>query len=72
MASPAKEASLKSMAARQSATLDWSVEHLGRAAMRSKVRPLLAKHGYPPDLEERAFELVLQQAELCLTSGVLK
>ena len=32
--------------------------------MRAKVRRLLAKYDYPPDLEERAVELVLQQAEL--------
>ncbi len=32
--------------------------------MRSKIRRLLAKYGYPPDLEERAVELVLEQAEL--------
>jgi type I restriction enzyme, R subunit len=32
--------------------------------MRSKVRRLLAKYDYPPDREEKAIELVLQQAEL--------
>lgn len=32
-------------------------------------RRLLAKHGYPPDHEERAVELVLQQAELFASSG---
>ncbi len=32
--------------------------------MRAKVRRLLAKYEYPPDLEERAVELVLEQAEL--------
>jgi len=32
------------------------------AAMRTKVRRLLAKFDYPPDLEEQAFELVLEQA----------
>lgn len=32
--------------------------------MRAKVRRLLAKYDYPPDLEEKAVELVLQQAEL--------
>ncbi len=34
--------------------------------MRSKVRRLLAKYDYPPDHEEKAIELVLQQAELSL------
>jgi type I restriction enzyme, R subunit len=49
---------------RNSATIDWNLKESVRAAMRSKVRRLLAKHGYPPDLEERAIELVLEQAEL--------
>ena len=31
---------------------------------RTRVRRLLAKYDYPPDLEERAVELVLEQAEL--------
>ncbi len=56
-------------AVQQSATIDWSLKESVRAAMRSKVRRLLAKHGYPPDLEERAVELILQQAELFATSG---
>lgn len=61
---------LKKMAAelvtsiRQSATLDWNLKDSVRAAMRTKVRRLLAKYDYPPDLEEKAIELVLEQAEL--------
>ncbi|MDQ4214746.1 type I restriction endonuclease subunit R [Microbacterium capsulatum] len=51
-------------AVQQSATIDWSLKHSVRAAMRSKVRRLLAKYDYPPDHEEKAVELVLQQAEL--------
>jgi type I restriction enzyme R subunit len=51
-------------AVQQSATIDWSLKHSVRAAMRSKVRRLLAKYDYPPDHEEKAIELVLQQAEL--------
>jgi type I restriction enzyme R subunit len=31
--------------------------------MRSKIRRLLAKYDYPPDYEERAVELILEQAE---------
>lgn len=61
---------LKKMAAelvtsiRKSATLDWNLKDSVRAAMRTKVRRLLAKYDYPPDLEEKAIELVLEQAEL--------
>lgn len=61
---------LKKMAAelvesiRASATIDWNLKESVRAAMRTRVRRLLAKYDYPPDLEERAVELVLEQAEL--------
>lgn len=49
---------------RQSATIDWNLKESVRASMRTKVRRLLAKYDYPPDLEEKAVELVLEQAEL--------
>lgn len=48
----------------QSATIDWSLKHSVRAAMRSKIRRLLARYDYPPDHEEKAIELILRQAEL--------
>lgn len=51
-------------AVRASATIDWNLKDSVRAAMRAKVRRLLAKYDYPPDAEERAVELVLEQAEL--------
>ena len=51
-------------AVRASATIDWNLKDSVRAAMRAKVRRLLAKYDYPPDLEEKAVELVLEQAEL--------
>jgi type I restriction enzyme R subunit len=54
---------------RQNATIDWNLKESVRATMRTKVRRLLAKYDYPPDLEERAVELVLEQAEL-FASGV--
>ena len=57
------------VAVQQSATIDWSLKESVRAAMRSKVRRLLAKYDYPPDHEEKAVELVLQQAELLADSG---
>ncbi len=64
------DATLKKMAAelvtsiRANATIDWNLKDSVRAAMRAKVRRLLAKYDYPPDLEEKAVELVLEQAEL--------
>jgi type I restriction enzyme R subunit len=54
---------------RNSVTIDWQHKESLRAGMRTKVRRLLAKYGYPPDLEEKAVELVLEQAELFATGG---
>lgn len=54
---------------RQSATIDWNLKESVRASMRAKVRRLLAKYDYPPDLEEKAVELVLEQAELFASEG---
>jgi type I restriction enzyme R subunit len=56
-------------AVRASATIDWNLKDSVRAAMRAKVRRLLAKYDYPPDAEEKAVELVLEQAELFATNG---
>lgn len=47
-----------------SITIDWNYKESVKAEMRAKVRRLLAKYDYPPDLEEKAVELVLQQAEV--------
>ncbi|MHC6176168.1 type I restriction endonuclease subunit R [Glutamicibacter sp. X7] len=49
---------------RQSATIDWNLKESVLAAMRSKVRRILAKYDYPPDAEAKAIELVLEQAEM--------
>jgi type I restriction enzyme, R subunit len=55
-------------AVQSSATIDWTLKDSVRAAMRAKIRRLLAKYDYPPDHEEKAIELVLEQAELFATS----
>jgi type I restriction enzyme R subunit len=49
---------------RSSTTIDWSFKESVRASIRAKVRRLLAKYDYPPDSEEKAIELVIEQAEL--------
>jgi len=38
-----------------------------RAAMRARVKLLLTRYDYPPDKEERAIDLILEQAELFAT-----
>jgi len=57
-------------AVRESATIDWNLKESVRAAMRTKVRRLLARYDYPPDAEAKAIELVLEQAELYAQNGV--
>jgi len=52
------------VAVRESATIDWSLKETVRAAIRAKIRRLLNKYGYPPDGQERAVQLVIEQAEL--------
>jgi type I restriction enzyme, R subunit len=49
---------------KRKATLDWTQRDTVRADMRRTVRRLLAKHGYPPDAQESATQLVIRQAEL--------
>lgn len=48
---------------RRNISVDWSVRETVRARLRLLVKRILRKHKYPPDMEARAVELVLQQAE---------
>ena len=48
---------------RSSATIDWTRKESVRAKMRIEVRKLLAKYGYPPDLQRAAVDLIIRQAE---------
>jgi type I restriction enzyme R subunit len=52
------------VAVRESATIDWNLKETVRAAIRAKIRRLLNRYGYPPDGQERAVKLVIEQAEL--------
>ncbi len=49
---------------RKNATIDWSVKENVRARMRVMVKRILRKHGYPPDMQDKATQTVLAQAEL--------
>ena len=49
---------------RQSVSIDWTVREHARAKIRVMVRRILKKHGYPPDLQDAATKLVLEQAEV--------
>jgi type I restriction enzyme, R subunit len=48
---------------RASAAIDWTRKEGVRAKMRIEVRKLLARYGYPPDLQKAAVDLVVRQAE---------
>ncbi len=49
---------------RHNVTIDWQVRENARAKIRVLVKRLLREFGYPPDMEQRATELVLEQAEV--------
>ena len=48
---------------RNNVSVDWSVREAVRAKLRVMVKRILREHGYPPDLQEAATLLVLEQAE---------
>ena len=49
---------------RQNTTIDWTVKESVKAKLRVLVKRILRKYGYPPDLQEKATLIVLEQAEL--------
>ena len=55
---------------RASASIDWTRKASVRAKMRIEVRKLLARYGYPPDLQRIAVDLVIQQAEMIATDWI--
>ncbi len=51
---------------RKNVSIDWTMRENVQARLRVMVKKILKKHGYPPDKQKKATELVLQQAhELC-------
>ena len=48
---------------RQNTTVDWDKKEQVRALLRSRIRRLLVKYRYPPDKQENAIVLVMDQAE---------
>ncbi len=48
---------------RGSATVDWQKRESVRARLRNLVRITLRRHKYPPDMQDEAIRLVLEQAE---------
>lgn len=50
-------------ALRRDVTTDWVSRDDVRPKLRSTIKRLLAKHGYPPDAQPLAIELVIRQME---------
>ncbi|KGQ21515.1 type I restriction endonuclease subunit R [Thermus filiformis] len=48
---------------RENVTVDWAVRENAQAQLRVLVKRLLRKYGYPPDRQEQAALLVLEQAK---------
>ncbi len=51
-------------AVRANVTIDWTIRENVRAHLRSIVKRVLRRYGYPPDKQEKATRTVLEQAEL--------
>ena len=49
---------------RNDAKTDWQVKETVRAKLRTRIKRLLLQHGYPPDQEPTATDLIIQQAEV--------
>jgi hypothetical protein len=45
---------------------DWTARHDVRAKVRSSIKRLLVRFGYPPDKQPDAIKLVMEQTE-CIT-----
>lgn len=48
---------------RRNASIDWQKRESVRARLRNLVRITLRRYHYPPDKQEQAIDLVLEQAE---------
>jgi type I restriction enzyme R subunit len=55
---------------KRSASIDWEKKEQVRALLRRNIRRLLAKYKYPPDKQDSAVALVMQQAELLAIDAV--
>lgn len=51
-------------AVKDNVTIDWAVRDSVRAGLRVIIKRILRIHGYPPDMQAKATETVLEQAEL--------
>jgi len=45
-------------AVKKNVSIDWSVKESAKAKLRTIIKRLLRKHGYPPDMQEKATQTV--------------
>ncbi|BCN62846.1 DEAD/DEAH box helicase [Prescottella equi] len=53
---------------RRDASTDWTVREDVKARLRSQIKRLLTRHGYPPDRQPAAIKLVIEQMEIIAPS----
>ena len=56
---------------KRNTTIDWTLRENVRTQLRVIVKRILRKHGYPPDKQERATQLVLEQAAVLSAAWVV-
>jgi type I restriction enzyme, R subunit len=49
---------------RKNVTVDWTLRDNVQAKLRGLVKRLLKKYKYPPDMQQKATDIVLDQAKL--------
>jgi type I restriction enzyme R subunit len=49
---------------RENISIDWAMRESVRARLRTLIRRILRRYGYPPDRAAQAIDTVIQQAEL--------
>lgn len=49
---------------RKNTSIDWTIRESVQAELRLMVKKILKKYGYPPDMQQKAMETVLEQAKL--------
>lgn len=57
---------------KRNVTIDWTQRENVRAHLRTIVKRILRKYGYPPDMQEKATQTVLDQAEVLSVGWVLE
>lgn len=55
---------------RNSITIDWSIKESAKAGMRKTIKRLLKKYKYPPEKQEHALQIVMEQVELMCSNEV--